>query len=140
MILHRTIGWWYWLATVILIAGSLAGVPGAIGAAIAVCVVQAAHFGAEDGGVSFPVQIRLAYLGMLLAGLWVPLRFLHWVQLVGTTAFLLTGYCLLARLLSLMPWNRAEPLTAALVRRELFSAPTRGNVRQGLPPERTAAP
>ena len=35
---------------------------------------------------SFPVQVRLAYLTLLLAGAWEPLAILHWIQLVGTTA------------------------------------------------------
>ena len=79
------------------------------------------------------MQVRLAYLAMLAAGLWEPLRVLHWIQFLGTAAFVLTGYCLLARVLSLMPWNRAEPLSAALVARTFFSPPTWGDVRQGMP-------
>jgi hypothetical protein len=72
---------------------------------------------------------------MLLGGLWKPLGILHWIQFVGTWALVLSGYCLMARVLSLLPWNRTEPLSAALVRRTLFSPPTRGNVLQGMPAE-----
>ena len=57
---------------------------------------------------------------MLLAGLWPPLSFLHWIQLIGTTARVTTGYCLLARLLSLLPWNRSEKLSGRLIVRRLF--------------------
>lgn len=132
----RTIGWWYWLAIVVPLGAWLAGYRWALAAVVAVCVVQVIHFRILEGSANaFPVQVRLAFLGMLLAGLWEPLRALHWVQLVGTTAFLLFGYCLLARLLSLLSWNRSEPCSVALVRRTLFSRPQCGNVLQGLPRE-----
>lgn len=47
---------------------------------------------------------------------------------------LLFGYCTMARLVSLFPWNRSEPFSLNLVRRTFFSAPVRGNILQGLPP------
>jgi hypothetical protein len=40
----------------------------------------------------------------------------------------LVGYCPLARALSLLPWNRSQPLSAALVRRTFVSAPVRGSI------------
>jgi hypothetical protein len=124
MILTRSAAWWYWLATAILLAGAAGGVLWALPAAIALCGVQVLHYRTTEGSfAAFPVQIRLAFLAMLLAGLWEPLRFLHWVQLAGTTTFVLSGYCLLARLLGLAPWNRTEPLSGALVRRALVGPP-----------------
>ena len=135
MFLYRSMSWWYWLATVALLGAALAGVPIAMAAAVGLCAVQAVHYGVQEGSLSaFPVQVRLAFLALLLAGLWEPLRLLHWVQFVGTSAFVLFGYCLLARLLSLLPWNRTERLTPVLVRRTLLSAPSQGSVLQGLPP------
>jgi hypothetical protein len=129
----RRISWWYWLATVPLIAMHLAGHPWALAAASTLCAIQALHFAVEDRSlVAFPVQVRLGFLAMLVAGAWEPLRFLHWVQLVGTTAFVLTGYCLLARLLSLLPWNRTEPFTLSLAIRMLSQAPRLGNVLHGM--------
>jgi hypothetical protein len=73
---------------------------------------------------AFPVQVRVAYLAMLLAGLWEPLQWIHWLQLAGTTARVFGGYCFLARTLSLAPWNRWQPLTLALVKRTYFSLQT----------------
>lgn len=52
------------------------------------------------------------YMVLLVCGLWEPLRFLYWIQLIGTSAMVLVGYCLLARILSLMPWNLREPLSS----------------------------
>jgi hypothetical protein len=43
------------------------------------------------------------------------------------------GYCTLARCLSLLPWNRSEPLSFALLRRTFLSRPVKGSVLQGLP-------
>jgi hypothetical protein len=70
---------------------------------------------------AFPVQLRLVYLAMLIAGLWGPLQWIHWMQLAGTTARVLIGYCLLARALWLAPWNRWQPLTLTLITRTFLS-------------------
>ena len=132
---YRTTSWWYWLGTAALLAASLGRLPGALSAVLILCVAQTLHFRLSEGSIAaFPVQVRLAYLALLLAGLWEPLRAIHWIQFVGTMALVLTGYCLTARALSLMPWNREQPLSLALVRETFLALPKRGNVRQGLPP------
>jgi len=125
----REAGWWYWLATVGLLAAGLAFWPPALLGAIGLTLVQVVHFACRKRSLTaFPVQVRWAYLAMLLAGLWEPLRVLYWIQLVGTTAMVTVDYCLLARLLSLLPGNRSEPLTLSLVARRIFSAPRRGSI------------
>jgi len=141
MIEVREIGWWYWLATTLLLAVSFAGIGPALPLALALTGVQAVHFGFRDRSpVAFPVQVRIAYLGLLALGLWPPLRWVHAVQLVGTSAMVLAGYCLLARLLSLMPWNRRQPLTPRLVAVTLFSRPVKGSILgAGFQHEATAA-
>jgi hypothetical protein len=53
-------------------------------------------------------------MGLLVAGAMPWMAWIHWVQLVGTTAMIAVGYCPLARMLSLLPLNRAEPLTRSL--------------------------
>ena len=45
-----------------------------------------------------------------------------WVWAI-TTALLVFGYCLLARSLSLLPWNSHERYTLSRLRRTFFSAP-----------------
>ena len=57
-----------------------------------------------------------------------------WVPVVGFWVRVLFGYCLMARTLSLMPWNRRVPFTGALLFKTFLSRPVRGNVMQGLPP------
>lgn len=61
------------------------------------------------------------------------MQWLYWVPTIGTWAQLIFGYCTMARCVSLLPWNRSEPFTPALVARTFFSRPVRGNILQGLP-------
>jgi len=118
----RDLAWWYWLLTVGLLAPGIGRWSWGILLAMFLCAVQIIHFRWRTGSITaFPVQVRLAYLGLLAAGLWPPLQWIHLVQLIGTSARVLVGYCLLARTLSLAPWNRVEPLSASLVRRTFFS-------------------
>lgn len=133
MIEYRDTGWQYWAVTAALLGvGLFTGLPG-VEAAAGLCAIQTLHYAALERRVTaFPVQVRLAYLALLLAGFWSPLAWVHWVQLVGTTARVTVGYCLLARIMSLMPWNRREPLSRALVTRTFVSAPVPGNMLQGL--------
>jgi hypothetical protein len=131
---RRQVEWWYWLATVVPLSAGLAGYPAALAVAIGLTAIQIFHFAVRSGGVAtFPVQVRAAYLALLLLGLWPPLSILHWVQFVGTWAMVLADYCFLARCLSLLPWNRRAPLTARHVASTFFSRPVKGNILQGLP-------
>jgi hypothetical protein len=90
--------------------------------AMVFCVIQAIHFVWRDSSATaFSVQVRVAYLILLLLGQWPPLHWVLWVQLVGTLVRVSVGYCLLARSLSLLPWNRFEPFSMALLRRTYVS-------------------
>jgi hypothetical protein len=116
------LGWWYWFLTVGLLGAGLFGWPAGIFLAMALCAVQIGHVvWLTRDPTAFPTQVRVAYLAMLIVGLWEPLQWIHWLQLVGTTARVLVGYCLLARTLSLAPWNRRQPLSFELVRRTYLS-------------------
>lgn len=119
------LSWWYWFLTAGLLGAGLFGWPSGVFLAMVLCAVQIAHVIRLTRDVTaFPVQVRVAYLAMLNAGLWEPIQWIHWIQLAGTTARVLVGYCLLARMLSLAPWNRWQPLTFALIKRTFFSLRT----------------
>ncbi len=125
----QELSWWYWLATGVLLGGALWACPLGVAPVIGLTLVQTLHYLAREGSFkAFPVQVRLGYLVLLLAGLWGPLGFVHWMQLVGTAAVVLVDYCPLARLLSLMPWNRRTALNLALVIRTFLRPPVRGSI------------
>jgi hypothetical protein len=118
----RDPAWWYWLLTVSLLAAGIGGRAWGIPLAMVLCVVQIVHFGWHARTpAALPVQVRAAYLILLVVGSWPPMQWVHTVQLLGTSARVLIGYCLLARILSLAPWNRTKPLSLSLVRRTFLS-------------------
>jgi hypothetical protein len=121
--------WTYWLLIVVLLVVGLAGWPAGFMPVIILCSIQVLHFLWREGGVSaFPVQVRIAYLLLILVGQWDLLTFILWMQALGTTIELLLGYCTLARVMALMPWNRRKLLSWQLIRQVLFSAPVKGSV------------
>jgi hypothetical protein len=125
----RRLRWWYWFATACLLAASLAGWSAGLCLTMAFVAVQLVHFLAREGSVrAFPVQTRIAFLALLAAGAWAPLAFIHWLQLAGTCVSVGLDYCTLARIVSLMPWNRTRPLTWRLVWRTFASPPVPGSV------------
>ena len=137
MIEYRDLGWRYWLATVCLLTAGLAGYPLAFRFAVGVTLLHLIHFLLRERSLrSFPVQVRLGYLALLLLALPDPLNGIFWIPTVGTWAQVFFGYCAMARLVSLLPWNRGEPFTLGLLWRTFTSPPVRGNILQGLAPLR----
>jgi hypothetical protein len=140
MVQYRRISWWYWLVMTLLLAAGLGGWAMGFPLAVILGVVQTLHFWIEDRSIrAFPVQVRLAYLALLVLGQWVPANGLYWFMFIGTTAMVLFRYCFLARTVSLLPWNRSEPLSLAMLQQTYFAPPRTGNVRQGLPVEAASA-
>ena len=128
--------WWIWLATMAALMCGLAGSEAGFIAAIALTVVQAAFVWTKHRRVAaYPVQVRLAFAALLLVCLVPFLRWFYWLTTFGIAARLVFGYCLMARLLSLMPWNRDGSLSAGLLLRTFFTAPVTGNIRRGTLPE-----
>ena len=116
------LGLWYWFFTVGLLGAGLLGWPTGILLAMLLCAIQIVHvLWLMLDLTAFPVQIGVAYLAMLITGLWEPLQWIHWIQLAGTSARVLVGYCLLSRALSLAPWNHRRPLSFAMIRLTFLS-------------------
>lgn len=132
LLLYRESSWWYWVATVTLLIIGLADWFGAFYLATALGVIQVVHFRLREGSfAAFAVQVRVAVTAVLLLALWEPMNWLFWLPTIGMSAQVMFGYCLLARGLSLMPWNRHEPLSWPLVWRTFVSSPVRGNIMLG---------
>ena len=126
---HFGLTWWLWALTGAAVAASLAGWGPGLPAALALTALQAGHQAARTRSVhSFPVQVRAAYFLILLVGTWPPLRALHPLQLAGTVALIVFDYCPLARMLSLLPWNRRRPFTLSLLLTTFLSPPVRNVV------------
>jgi hypothetical protein len=116
--------WWVWLVTASLLLIGLMGMPEAFLAALLLLIAQSVLFFARECAFkAFPVQLRLAYTLLLLICFFPPIRWLFWLPAVGTFALVVFGYCLMARMLSLLPWNRTETITADLLRRTFLSRP-----------------
>ena len=116
--------WWWWLVTACLLLIGLMGIPEAFLAALLLSIAQSVLFFARECAFgAFPVQLRLAYALLLIICFFLPIRWLFWLPTIGTFALVIFGYCLMARMLSLLPWNRTEPITADLVRRTFLSRP-----------------
>ena len=137
--MYKEVSWWFWLAAAALLSLGVSGWTSGFYAATVLAVFQLIYFAIKEGRFSaFPVQIRMAFLVVMIVPLWGPLRFLFWIPVIGIWVLVLTGYCFLARLLSLMPWNRSEPLSASLIKRTFLTPPVKGNILQGLPGEGTS--
>jgi len=132
MIEYKDIAWWYWLVTVILLTtGMFVGTVGFY-LAIVLTIIHCIHYLFKEKTVTaFPVQVRIAYLVLLLISLPDYFQFIFWVPLVGTWAQVIFGYCAMARFLSLFSWNRNEPLTFNFLLKIIFARPVRGSVLQG---------
>ncbi len=135
MIEYRAISWWYWLVTVCFLTAGVFGWPTGFQLAIGLTVFQLIHFAIREHSITaFPIQVRLGYLLLLLIALPEKLQLIYWIPMIGTWAQVLFGYCTMARMVSLLPWNRKEGFSLSLLKRTFFSAPVRGNIMQGLPP------
>ena len=124
----------YWQMTALLLAGYFGGWDDGLRLAILLNIVQAAHFALHRRSLrAFDVQVRLGYLALLMMGTVGPLWPLHLVQFIGVNALLVADYCLLARLLVLMPWNRRATFSLGLLRWALFSPPAPGAIDSRVP-------
>jgi len=132
MIEYKDIGWWYWLITAILLTIGISVNELGFMLAIGLTIFQLLHFIIREASItSFPVQVRFWYLMLLLVAWIDPLQWLYWVPTIGTWAQIIFGYCTMARLVSLFPWNREESFTTSLLMRTFFSRPVKGSVKQG---------
>src|SRR5262245_28316567 len=116
--------------TVLLIAG-LSGYSQAFIGATAVTAAHGLIVLARDRSpVAYSVQLRAAYLFLLLICFLSSMYWLYWLIAVGTFALNVFGYCFLTRVLSLLPWNNREAYTLDRLRRTFFSAPNLERVKE----------
>jgi hypothetical protein len=140
MIDYKEFSWWYWLAIVVLLTAGVAGYPAGFASAVGLGAIQLLHFALiERSTAAFSVQVRFFYWLFLLAIMALPepaRTLVYWLPTLGTWATVLFGFCGMARMVSLLPWNRREPFSLDLVKRTMLARPTRHNMLHGLPPAR----
>lgn len=134
LLMPRNLSWWVWLVTALCLTAGLIGYSSGFYAAVIISVSQTVIYDIkEKWALTFPVQVRFAYTGLLILCQVPSLGWLYWVPTMGTFALVFFGYCLMARILSLLPGNRTEPMSLDLIRRTFLTSPVAGNVRHGLP-------
>ncbi len=132
MIEYKDIGWWYWLVTAGLLTYGVSGNSIGFMLAIGLTIFQLIHFVIREKSItSFPIQVRFWYLILLIVALPEPLQLIYWIPTIGTWAQIIFGYCTMARLVSLLPWNHNEKVSFSLVKKTFLSRPVRGSVKQG---------
>ncbi len=130
----REATWWTWMLIATLLIAGLGGNEAARQAAMAVAAAQALlYFAINRSLLHFPTQVRVVYALWMAASFVPELTFMYWIQTAGTTALVLCGYCPLARMLLVLPWNRSVPLTWRRLATIAFHPPVRGSVLGGLP-------
>jgi hypothetical protein len=116
--------WWAWTLTTVMLVAGLCGYDSALTAAAAVTAAHGLIVLVRDRSlVAYSVQLRAAYLLLLLICYLPCTRWLYWLIAAGTFALSVFGYCFLTRVLSLLPWNSREAYTLDRLRRTFFSAP-----------------
>ena len=116
--------WWAWTLTTVLLVAGLSGYDKALIGATAVTVAHGLIVLARDRSpFAYSVQLRAAYVLLLLICFLPHTGWLYWLIATGTLALNVFGYCFLTRVLSLLPWNSREAFTLDRLRRTFFSAP-----------------
>ena len=131
MLEYKKESWWFWVVTAILLSFGFLWSPIFFKLAIFLTIIQTIYFSIRLKSItSFPVQVRVCYLSLLIVSQPHMLQWLYWVPAIGTWAQVLVGYCLMARCVSMFPWNREENFSFQYFKNTIFSRPVRGSVKQ----------
>jgi len=107
------LGWWMWLIVASGLAVGIAGHPSGFLVAMGISLAKAVFIVFKYRSLRpSAAQVRVAYLLLLMICFIPGLRWLYWLPMIGTLGLVICGYCLMARFLSLLPWNRAQAINA----------------------------
>ena len=104
----RSMEWWFWAVTLVLLIAAVAGwTPGYL-AVIIVSFAQIPYIAIRSRSVvSFASQVRIAYFGLTLFGLWPAVRiYMYAALIIGTIMVVFFDRCGIALAHSKMPWNK----------------------------------
>jgi hypothetical protein len=120
----RDPSWLQWAVTAPLLAAHLGGYSQWLGVVLGLTAMSAIAYGVSRGSATcMPVQIRVGFFGIVGLSSLPGMGWLLWLPLAGTTSQVLIGYCPMARILRLMPWNRDSRLTLRSAGRVVFGPP-----------------
>lgn len=104
----KSIDWWLWTVTLVLLIAAVAGWTPGYAAVMILSFVQIPFVALKTRSiVSFASQVRIVYFGLTLFGLWEAARlYLYAALIVGTAMVVLYDRCSIALALRKMPWNR----------------------------------
>lgn len=118
-----------WAVTAPLLVAGLSGVAWAPAAAVGLGVISVALYAAKlRSWRPYRLQVRLGFIAVVGLACAPGAAWLLWLPAVGTSTQVLFGYCPMARLLDLMPWNRSDTVTWSGV----LAVVTRGPGDEGL--------
>ena len=123
---YKDTDWQYLLVCATGITAGLAGWSEGFLLAIAFAAIQFFRTFLVHGQLAaFPVQVRIAYTALLVTAYAEPMNWLYWLPAIGTWIYILFNYCLLARLLSLLPFNSTRTFSLQEVRDTLLARPVK---------------
>ncbi|WP_299664915.1 hypothetical protein [uncultured Ruegeria sp.] len=112
----RSLNWWSWAAILSMLFVALSGHKIGLYAAMVVALAQAAvGFIYVRRIAHFPNQVRLAFVFWMILSMIPLFSFLQWSLSAGLILAVIFGYCPIARMLLLFPWNRIKPLSPELL-------------------------
>ena len=134
MLEYKTKAWWYWLASTSCLWLTVLNIYPAFISALVIAIIQLLHFFVEEKmRLTMKVQIRLGYLLALLLTMPPALHWMLWIPAIGTLARVLFSYCIMARMLVLLPVNRTVAFTWSYVKKAFFTPPRLATPLHGIP-------
>lgn len=125
---YNKTSWKYWLITFVLLIRGFIYDDNSFGLVIGLSAIQVIHYLIKTRKMaSFEVQFRMGFLMLMMLAQFPQLSWLYVFAMFGLLFQLLFSYCLLARCLRLMPWNRQTPLSLSLIK-QTFSHYTFKNI------------
>ena len=123
---HKNLDWQFLLVCATGLTLGLTGWNPGFVIAVVMAAVQCIHtIIVQRSLTAFPAQVHITYTLLLLAALPSSMNWLYWMPAIGTWIYLLFDYCLLARMLSMLPINSAEKFSFQLVRSTFLAAPAK---------------
>lgn len=109
---YQHLDWWFWLVIGLAISVGLAGWRFGYLTCLVASAANLLYFAVRERSLSsFPVQVRLVWLGMVLPAMLPALEWLFIPLFVGMLLVVLFDRCGIARVLVKMPWNRGVELS-----------------------------